>query len=279
MLDADGAFAPASIGTMLHKQTTIVEHANLPEEAATVFEHRQPPSAFGLGLVDTLPEEVIIANADPDDEDGDGISGRVSWTNDGRVGRFSWKAQVPSLAEFVRDAVGAELGMTLPYQHGLTFGATHDKDDIPDPEFDLVEAQVLVFYLASLAPPPRHGDPNDPLVRQGEDVFVKVGCASCHIPTLDGPSGPVPLYSDLLLHEILPAGARGIESGSANMREFRTSPLWGIRDTGPYMHSGEADTLEEAIKLHDGEGASSRDAYLVLDPGELQALLAFLDSL
>jgi CxxC motif-containing protein (DUF1111 family) len=232
-----------------------------------------------MGLVDMLSEEIIIANADPDDEDGDGISGRVSWIKDGRVGRFGWKAQVPSLSEFVRDAVGAELGMTLPYQYGLMFGATQDEDIISDPEFDLAEAQALVFYLANLAPPPRQGDPNDPLVRQGEGVFQKVGCGSCHIPTLNGSSGPVSLYSDLLLHEILPPGAPGIPSASANMREFRTSPLWGIRDTAPYMHSGEADTLEEAIDLHDGEGASSRDAYHKLDLDELKAIIAFLKSL
>jgi len=279
IIDAEGSFSPTSIGTMLHKQTTVAEYANPPAKAANVFEHRQPPSIFGMGLVDMLSEEIIIANADPDDEDGDGISGRVSWIKDGRVGRFGWKAQVPSLSEFVRDAVGAELGMTLPYQYGLMFGATQDEDIISDPEFDLAEAQALVFYLANLAPPPRQGDPNDPLVRQGEGVFQKVGCGSCHIPTLNGSSGPVSLYSDLLLHEILPPGAPGIPSGSANMREFRTSPLWGIRDTAPYMHSGEADTLEEAIDLHDGEGASSRDAYHKLDLDELKAIIAFLKSL
>ncbi len=279
ILDTSGEFAPATIGTMLHKQTAVLGQANLPEEAANVFEHRQPPSTFGLGLVDALPEEVIIANADPDDEDGDGISGRVSLTDDGRVGRLGWKAEVPSIAEFVRDAVGAELGMTLPEQRDLTFGAVEDDDDIPDPEFDLLEAQALVFYLVSLAPPPRQGNPNDPLLRRGEGLFESVGCASCHIPALEGPTGPVRLYSDLLLHEILPARARGIESGSANMREFRTSPLWGVRDTGPYMHSGEADTLEEAIELHDGEATSSRDAYRELDPDAIKAIIAFLNSL
>jgi CxxC motif-containing protein (DUF1111 family) len=264
---------------MLHKQTTLLRQANTPDQASNIFEHRQPPSVFGLGLVDAIPEGVIIANSDPDDEDGDGISGRVSLTDDDRVGRFSWKAQVPSLAEFVRDAIGAELGMTLATQRGLTFGATQDDDDVPDPEFDLIEAQALVFYLANLAPPPRQGDPSDPSVRKGEEVFLEVGCGSCHIPSLDGPSGPVRLYSDLLLHEILPFGSSGIESGSANMREFRTSPLWGIRDTAPYMHSGEADTIEEAIRLHDGEGASSRDAIRMLGPDEMMAVIAFLDSL
>ncbi|MDP7628410.1 MAG: di-heme oxidoredictase family protein [SAR202 cluster bacterium] len=279
ILDAEGSFSPPSTGTMLHKQTTVAGHANPPEKKANVFEHRQPPSTFGLGLVDALPEEVIIANADPQDDNDDGISGRVSWTKDGRVGRFSWKAQVPSLSEFVRDAIGAELGMTLPYQPGLTFGATQDKDDISDPEFDLAEAEALVFYLTNLAPPPRQENPNDPLAQQGEEVFQKIGCGSCHIPALNGPSGPVSLYSDLLLHEILPPGAPGIASGSANMREFRTSPLWGIRDTAPYMHTGEADTIDEAINLHDGEASSSRYAYRILNLDELKAIMAFLNSL
>ncbi len=279
ILSANGTFESASIGTMLHKQTTVLGHVILPEGAANVFEHRQPPSTFGLGLIDALPESAIIANADPDDEDGDGISGRVSWTADGRVGRLSWKAQVPSVAEFVRDAAGAELGLTLPAVQGLTFGATQDDDGIPDPELGLQDAEALAFYLITLAAPPRQGNADDPTVRRGERVFSGIGCTSCHLPSLEGPTGPVHLYSDLLLHEILPIGAPGIASGSASMREFRTSPLWGISDTGPYLHSGEADTLEEAISLHDGEGAAARDAFLGLNPAELTDLIAFLDSL
>jgi CxxC motif-containing protein (DUF1111 family) len=87
------------------------------------------------------------------------------------------------------------------------------------------------------------------------------------------------LYSDLLLHEILAPGTPGIEDASANMREFRTAPLWGLSQTAPYFHDGTADTIEEAIRLHDGESADIRDAYVALIDSDRRALLAFLGSL
>jgi CxxC motif-containing protein (DUF1111 family) len=275
-VDALGEFAAPSMGTLFHKVNTNPGELVLPEEPDAYYEQRQTPPTYGLGLVDKIAEEVIIANAAPDDRDGDGISGRVSHTPDGRVGRFGWKANIPSLAEFLRAAAAGQMGISLGYQHERTFGMTEDKDDYPDPELALEDAELLLFFMAMLGPPPDRGDPNDPVLRKGADVFERIGCAACHIPTLEGPSGPVPLYSDLLMHEILPPGYRGI--GGA-MEEFRTSPLWGIRDSPPYMHSGLAETLEEAIELHEGEGASSRDKYLGLDADELEALLAFLDSL
>jgi CxxC motif-containing protein (DUF1111 family) len=89
----------------------------------------------------------------------------------------------------------------------------------------------------------------------------------------------VPLYSDLLLHEILPVSAMGIEDAGAAVHELRTAPLWGLSQTAPYLHSGEADTLDEAIRLHDGEAAAARDAYVALDDAAREALLRFLETL
>jgi CxxC motif-containing protein (DUF1111 family) len=277
-LAGDGEFTAPPIGTILAKQTSDV-WLPLPDESVVIFEHRQTPPLFGLGLVDALPDEAITANADPDDADGDGISGKAGYTADGRLGRFGWKAQVPSLAEFIRDAVGAELGMTMAAVADLTFGITSDSDAIDDAEFDLGDAETMLFFMQELAPPMRRTDPDAPDVRRGEALFEMIGCSSCHIPSLEGPDGPVPLYSDLLLHEILPEGSLGIVDGVAGMREFRTPPLWGIADTGPYLHDGSAGTLDAAIRRHDAEGGPSRDAYTALDETERAAVLSFLESL
>ncbi len=130
--------------------------------------------------------------------------------------------------------------------------------------------------MGALAAPPRQPIADTPLVSTGEALFVSVGCAKCHVPDMDDARG---LYSDLLLHEILAPGAPGIEDTSANMREFRTAPLWGLSQTAPYFHDGTADTIEEAIRLHDGESADIRDSYVALIDSDRQALLAFLGSL
>lgn len=276
-----GEFTPPTVGTILHRTNAQLHNPNRPEELCNVIEHRQTPHLFGLGLIESIDRSVIEAGADPDDADGDGISGRVSITDGDRLGRFGWKAQVPTIVEFVRDAVAAELGMTLPYQEGLTFGRIHDNDDVPDPELSLDDQQSMTTFLELLGPPPRQPADDPAAVQHGEELFETVGCAGCHTPALEGADGPVPLYSDLLLHEILEAdgSVRGIEDASASMYEFRTPPLWGVSQTAPYLHSGEADTLAQAIELHAGEAAAVRGAFLDLDAEERAALIAFLETL
>lgn len=278
-IGADGQFIAPDGGTVLPKETSGPWFVPIPDPSNTIFEHRQTPTLLGMGLIDDIPDEVILANADPDDLDGDGISGVVARTADGRVGRFGWKAQVPSLAEFVRDAVGTELGMTLDPVDSLTFGITADEDGVPDPEFTATDAELLLFFLRELGPPPRQGDAADPTVLQGEQLFDSIGCSSCHIPSLDGPDGAVHLYSDLLLHEILPEGSLGIADGNAGMREFRTPPLWGLAFTGPYLHDGSAGTIDAAIRAHAGEATASRTAFTSFTEDERGALLRFLESL
>ena len=276
---ADGDFAAPGVGTILHRVTALQKVPVKPQNQANVFELRQTPPLFGLGLVEGIDESAILANADPDDADGDGISGRPSYTDGGRLARFGWKAQVPSLEEFVRDAITAELGMTMPYQDGLTFGALHDTDDIADPEVGIDVVSVMTTYLELLGPAPKASGIDAATVALGEAQFAAVGCDKCHLPSLPGKDGPVPLYSDLLLHETLPVGVPGIEDASANQREFRTSPLWGIRLSAPYMHDGAADTLDDAIRQHAGEAAASRDLYEALSQSERDALVVFLESL
>ena len=278
---ASGDFVMPQVGTsVLHKSTVLFDgSANFPQVDAEIFEHRQSPSLFGVGRIDGIADPTIAANADPNDDNGDGISGRLSITDGGQIGKFGWKAQVPSLAEFVRDAVTVELGMTLPAQEGLTFGKIHDNDSVADPEMGLDEAASLLFFMSTLAAPSRNTSGDADAMARGENLFAAVGCASCHMPTLEGADGPVGLYSDLLLHEVLPVGHLGIEDASANMREFRTAPLWGIGETGPYLHDGSADTLQQAIEAHAGEAEASALLFESLLANQKEDLLAFLKSL
>lgn len=274
-----GDFIPPSIGSILHRQTALHNHVNAPEKNVNVIELRQTPHLFGLGVIEGITDETIEANADPDDLlTPDGISGRVSWVDGGRLGRFGWKGQVPTLEEFVRDAVTMELGMTVPWVPELTFGRVQDTDDIPDPEFAMEDAQALVQFLTLLGPPPRQPSAEDPETLAGEEVFEDLGCSSCH-RKLEGANGVVPLYSDLLLHEILPEGTKGIEEAGAGVRELRTPPLWGLATSGPYLHDGSAEGLDEAIAGHYGEGKTSASAFTALNNTEKESLRAFLESL
>ncbi len=282
-VDANGVFMPPSTtpNTILHRQIIVGFGIPEPNAEINVFEHRQSPPTFGLGLIDAISETTIRSNEDLDDSNGDGISGRAHLLADGRIGRFGWKAQVPNVAEFVRDAMAAEIGISVPEQAGLTFGITSDNDSVSDPEVSLEQIEDLAFFLVMLAAPPRQiiSDEQIAEVNSGAAIFESIGCAICHIPSLPSALGDVPLYSDLLLHQILNNGVLGIEDGDASQQEFRTSPLWGLSQTAPYFHTGEADTIDEAIRLHAAEADSIRTAYESLSEADRMALLAFLESL
>ncbi len=277
--DDSGVFTAPEIGTMAYRHGVASDARPDIDNTANVFEARQTPAIFGLGAIDAIDDQVILDLQDEDDTDGDGISGRAHVLDDGRLGRFGWKAGVPSVDEFARDAMFNEIGITLPDQEGLSFGAGVDDDEIDDPEISRQDLEDLAFFMKRLAPPPRTRV-NVELEDLGQEVFESAGCADCHIPELpDRDGNMVPLYSDLLLHDVAPIYMRGIEDGSANGREFRTPPLWGLGQTAPYMHDGSAYTVEDAILQHDAEAASSRNAYLQLPPEEQRALRDFLKSL
>jgi len=277
--EQNNTFTAPSIGTIAHRETTAVDGRAPSDPNANFFEARQTPPLFGLGLVDRIPESAILARADPDDTDGDGISGRANVLGDGRVGRLGWKANVPSLAEFARDGLTNEMGITLPDQPNLTFGLATDGDDVTDPEISAPEVEDLVYFMEQLAPPPRHRvSPDDE--DAGEVVFSQIGCNKCHVPELrTADNTPVPLYSDLLVHDVAPPYRYGIADGAAEMREIRTAPLWGLSSSAPYLHDGSAATVEEAIVAHGAEGDASRQAYLDLPRDKQRQLIKFLDSL
>ena len=280
IVDPDtNAFTVPDVGTMAPRLNTIPNERPYIDPTATVFEPRQTPPLFGLGQIDRIPEATILALEDPDDLDADGISGRAHVLADDRLGRLGWKANVPSVAEFTRDAMSNEMGITLPDQAGLTFGFGTDDDDVSDPETSVEALEDLTFFMATLGPPPRTSvDPDRE--DEGEVIFGELGCASCHVPALQDQDGnDVNLYSDLLLHDVAPSYLLGIEDGLAGMREFRTPPLWGLATTAPYMHDGRAYTVEDAILQHDSEAKKARDLYLALPPSLKASVIAFLESL
>ena len=247
-----------------------------------VIELRQTPTVFGLGLVDRISEETILANADPDDADHDGISGRARMTDGGRVGRFGHKAGVPSLRDFAADALINEVGLTVAAD-ASPFAVASDSDDVADPETTPQEFNDLVFFMEHLAPPERQL-PSDPValtrVEQGEALFTSIGCADCHIPSLEGADGPVAAYSDFLLHEVADPNRFYVTEGDLPPREFRTAPLWGFRSTGPWLHDGSAETFEDAIrKGHFGEASAAKAAYEELFFNDKLKLEEFVRSL
>lgn len=244
-----------------------------------------PPSLFGLGLVDAIPVEAIVTREDPDDRDGDGISGRAGRTADGRVGRFGQKADVATLAEFVAIAIRTEMGLTTPDHpveetvngRSLPLGA----DPAPDPEASDSTLELLTDFVRFLALPtpavPTTAAGRDS-VRQGRRVFREIGCAGCHVPALESGRSEVRLYSDLLLHDMGPALA-DICGVGASPSEWRTARLAGLRFRVALLHDGRAQRLEDAILLHGGEGERARNGFARLGASERAFLLRFLASL
>ena len=256
------------------------EYAPAPALQPDVFEQRQPPSLFGVGLIETISGSTITANEDPIDSNADGIFGvarRIDMNGTIEIGRYGWKAQIPLVRDFVHDAMAEELGVTTP-DEGRHFGIRGDTDAVKDPEFGSESIDDLEFFVRGLRAPQRGGS-TDPRVARGESLFTSIGCAVCHKPVLQGSDGPVPLYSNLLLHNVMAPGFRGMAEPGAGVGLYRTPPLWGVKDTAPYLHDGRAETLEHAILLHAGEALTVRNAYAASAPTDREALLLFLRDL
>ena len=281
-LNPDGSFDYLPGGPILSREVAFPHQREEAPPEANVLVQRQAPPLFGDGLIDSIPDDVILANADPNDYDHDGIRGRANLIH-GKVGRFGWKGQIPTVRGFVLDALGNEAGLTAPAD-GSGFAVTQDDDDVPDPEVGNDVVDALTYYISRLAPPPRapvSQDTNAATVTRGETQFKAIGCSSCHTPELQGADGPVELYSDLLLHDVSNPDADdpGVPDGSAGMHDYRTPELWGLRFSAPYMHDGRAETIDAAIRDHYGEADQVRKAYLDLTDLQRQDLLNFLETL
>jgi len=255
---------------------------------ATAVAARTTPFIFGFGLLDAVPDSVILSYADPDDRDHDGISGRPNRNFDGRIGRFGRKALVPTLLEFNEGALNAEQGITTPaVPDEPTVGGQPlppNTDPAPDPEVSQRQVDALdafVRLLAPIAPLKQSGE-----ARRGRELFARVGCNRCHIPALPTGKNPNPhlahrevaAFTDLLLHDMGP-GLADICLGLAPPSEFRTEPLMGLHLRSKFLHDGRATTPEQAIEQHGGEATGARDRFLGLSAAERSALIAYLKTL
>lgn len=249
-----------------------------------------PPALFGAGLIDAIPDDVILERADPDDADGDGISGRPGTARDGAVGRFGWKATFATLHGFVENALLGEMGLTTAgFPEELPLGAERlpaAADPVPDPEIPSDIVDGLVRYLSLLAPPAPPSAPSSDSLEAGLQLFRRIGCADCHTPSMT--TGPheleplnrkiVSLYSDLLLHDMGPENASVCATG-AGPSEWRTPPLIGVGLRHQLMHDGRAHSVDAAIRAHGGEAAGARDRFMVLTDADRGLLLRFLGAL
>ena len=258
------------------------------------FSARVAPPLLGMGLLESIPETDILANADPDDRNGDGISGKPNAVWDIAkqqtvLGRFSWKANQPSIRQQSADAFRNDIGITSSLfpeppcsavQTDCLQLPTGGKPEIPD---DLLA--TVVFHVAN-QPVPVRRTTNDVQVIQGQQLFGQAGCAACHIPSFTALANqPHQPYSDLLLHDMGEGLADNRPEFAASGREWRTAPLWGIGLTEKinghtrFLHDGRARNLLEAILWHGGEAEPAKQAVVAMPKTEREALLHFLNSL
>ena len=260
---------------------------------------RLAPPVHGLGLIEAIPEEDILALADEHDLDGDGISGRPNmvWNvlqQQVTLGRFGWKAENPTAGQQAADAAHNDMGLTsyyFPVEHcedqancteGLQAG--HDVDD--------ETTDLFAFYFQTVAVPAQR-EYNDPDVKRGRQLFEDLQCASCHTPKHVTGSHPISSlayqtiypYTDLLLHDMGEDLSDHRPTYQAEGHEWRTPPLWGIGLTqvvnpkATFLHDGRAETLEEAILWHGGEAEASREQFKALTKEERIDLISFLEAL
>jgi len=292
-------------GTMIQMQVTPALRASgIASEAiprgATGLASIVPTSLYGLGLIEAIDSAAIARNADPDDKNRDGVSGRIGVTSSGRLARFGRKANFADIRAFVEDALAQEMGLTTrthpqeqkPGGKPLPAGV----DPKPDPEIDERTIVLLTNYVRMLAPPSR----DSATAARGEHIFEQIGCTACHTPsfTVDTDRASrdenepgsnthsalgmgkrrVQLYSDLLLHDLGEEMATVCKM-NATPSEWRTTPLMGLRFRHALMHDGRSQTLESAIESHGGEAARSRDRFRRLSAEDREALLRFLRTL
>ena len=321
----DGVFDPMRYegGPQVQNRAILHYMAEVVPSGVTGVAQFTAPSVTGLGFLEAVEDADLLALADPDDADGDGISGRVQLVGasdliaavsrlellfdpgeptrhlpiDGRfIGRFGKKASAINLLQQAVTAYREDMGLTTDLimedpvnpQVGNFSG-----DNVPDPEIPSNTVNNVVFYLKTLRAPPRR-NAGTPDVVAGEALFAASQCARCHLPSLTtGASRIAPLnrqvfhpYTDLLLHDMGSELDDGYTEGIALTSEWRTPPLWGLGlaeaaqgGRAFYLHDGRARTLREAIELHGGEAAASREAFRRLTPAEQELVLAFLRSL
>lgn len=283
----------------LRQPNFFLENFYVPFPSNAQMSIRIAPPILGLGLLEAIREEDIVAWSDPEDKDVDGISGRPNYvydirTKSERLGRFGWKANQSDLYNQTAQAYLEDMGVTSPFlTKDPSYGQLqHDnKDD--DPEIPELTVLATTFYTQSLGVPDQRKK-NDGDVIYGKKLFHFIGCQSCHKSEVKTGIHPeysflsnqtIHPYTDLLLHDMGEELADHRPDGKANGLEWRTPPLWGIglREVvgghTNYLHDGRARNVEEAILWHGGEALKSRENYKKLSKSDRQKLLLFLNSL
>jgi CxxC motif-containing protein (DUF1111 family) len=276
-----------------------------PEQipAGATFSKFTPPANTGLGFLELVPDADLLAMADPNDANGDGISGVPNWItlpsfidpnpnaiiqNGKYIHRFGKKAAAHNLLHQTVNAYNQDIGITSTFAPKDVYSGLNI-----DPEVSDVTVHNVVFYLQTLKAPIQRNQ-NDAEVVQGKNIFIQAGCESCHKQTLKTEFSPVAAlsnktfhpYTDLLLHDMGQGLDDGYTEGNAKTSEWRTPPLWGLglspnSQGGQYflLHDGRAKSIEEAIQFHGGEAQQSKERFQQLSVQDKSNLIKFLKSL
>jgi CxxC motif-containing protein (DUF1111 family) len=271
--------------------------------SGATFSKFTPPANTGLGYLDAVTDADILSMADPDDLDGDGISGVPNWVtmknyltartghiekNGKYIGRFGKKGSTYDLTQQTAQAYNQDMGISSSYERYDTFSGLE-----MDPEVSYETVASIVFYLKTLKAPIQRDEENAEIIA-GKNIFAQIQCATCHRPELKTGHSPVAVlanktfypYTDLLLHDMGPALDDKYTEGSAQTYEWKTPALWGLglsknSQGGNYflLHDGRASSIEEAIIQHGGEAENSKKGFQALTENQKSQLILFLESL
>lgn len=253
---------------------------------------RKAPALVGLGIIEQINEKEILANVDPDDKNNDGIRGVANFVYSIKdkkmvLGKYTYKASAPTLKQQIASAFHNDMSLTTTYfpfenctsaqKECLNAKKARDAIDVPDLRLDAID-----FYLKNLKVPVVE-EKNE----RGKALFLQIGCASCHAPSMklkDGTTAHV--YSDFLLHDMGEELSDGRSEFNAKATMWRTTPLWGINTYKyavggqvEYLHDGRAKSLEEAILWHGGEALKTKETFMQLTKQQRDDLIEYLGEL
>ncbi len=284
------AFPDGEIDTLLKPIYGLKDLQYGPLDKKTVLSFRLAPGLNGLGLISQISDDDILKNEDPNDKNGDGISGRANFiyspiTKQHELGRFSWKAQITTLKHQVADAANNDMGLTTSYyqdENCTKFQEECNKSPKPRDAIDLNDERLeaIKFYLENRKTYSQKLNENN----KGYKIFKEIGCVNCHIDSFETKNGiKFAPFSDILLHDMGEGLADGKIEGKASGSEWRTAPLWGlslhekINNKKPrLLHDGRARTFQEAILWHGGEANKAKERYMNLKKDDRKELLEFL---
>lgn len=277
----------------------------VPEDRSDVLvTKREPPAVFGRGYLEAVLDSEIMRVESEQEEHGR-VSGRINWVEyysepnpDTRyhssqkgvplIGRFGLKARIASLDEFAADAFQGDMGITSPLRPKELPNPSSEDDDVPGIDIDADTVNLVADYMRVLRIPRRGPSAED---AHNAKLFETTGCAECHVPALrtrdDYPVSDLagidaPVYTDFLLHDMGPDFSDGLHDSEAEGSEWRTAPLLGLRHLQRYLHDGRAETLEDAIEVHGGEGSEAAESvarFRALPKNQREALLEFVSAL